>query len=69
MDPLYSIPAMERDSGPTEYQSKDQIVIALDFGTTFSGIAYALKKDEKPVAICVLDWPGASADSPNTIEH
>ncbi|KAF8861505.1 Hsp70 family protein-like protein [Acephala macrosclerotiorum] len=51
--------ATDRDSGPTEYQTKEQLVIALDFGTTYSGIAYAFKKDKMPVAVCVIDWPGS----------
>ncbi|KAL2066732.1 hypothetical protein VTL71DRAFT_2804 [Oculimacula yallundae] len=41
-----------------EYESEDQLVIALDFGTTFSGIAYAFKKQDKPDLLSVQDWPG-----------
>lgn len=40
------------------HQSEDQLVIALDFGTTFSGIAYAFAKGGKPDLVSVLDWPG-----------
>ncbi|EMR81826.1 putative hsp70 protein [Botrytis cinerea BcDW1] len=40
------------------YQSDDQIVIALDFGTTFSGIAYAYAIKDKPEIVTILDWPG-----------
>ncbi|TGO59388.1 hypothetical protein BCON_0045g00300 [Botryotinia convoluta] len=40
------------------YQSNDQIVIALDFGTTFSGIAYAFANEDKPDIVTILDWPG-----------
>ncbi|KUJ08980.1 uncharacterized protein LY89DRAFT_701518 [Mollisia scopiformis] len=40
-------------SGP-----KDQLVIAIDFGTTFSGIAYAFRKDAKPDVMSIMDWPG-----------
>lgn len=40
------------------YQSDDQIVIALDFGTTFSGIAYAFANEDKPDIVTILDWPG-----------
>ncbi|ESZ93131.1 hypothetical protein SBOR_6503 [Sclerotinia borealis F-4128] len=39
------------------YQSDDQLVIALDFGTTFSGIAYAFTKEDKPELTSILDWP------------
>lgn len=40
------------------YESEDQLIIGLDFGTTFSGIAYAFSKakDSKPISI--MDWPG-----------
>ncbi|RAL62854.1 hypothetical protein DID88_004695 [Monilinia fructigena] len=47
------------------HQSEDQIVIALDFGTTFSGIAYAFAKEGgKPDLVSVLDWPGTSFKQP-----
>lgn len=44
--------------GQNSFESDDQLVIALDFGTTFSGIAYSFKNDEKPEVIAILDWPG-----------
>jgi hypothetical protein len=40
---------------PAEFRSKDQIVIALDFSTTFSGIAYAFRKNEKPDIMSISD--------------
>ncbi|TVY51093.1 Heat shock 70 kDa protein 12B [Lachnellula cervina] len=40
------------------YQSEDQLVVALDFGTTFSGIAYAFANGNKPDVISIMDWPG-----------
>ncbi|KAI9647988.1 hypothetical protein NHQ30_002616 [Ciborinia camelliae] len=46
------------DSEQSIYHSEDQIVIALDFGTTFSGIAYAFPNDDKPDIIPINDWPG-----------
>ncbi|KAI2626431.1 actin-like ATPase domain-containing protein [Hypoxylon sp. NC1633] len=43
----------------THAESEDQIVIALDFGTTFSGIAYAFSNPgKKPEVNPILDWPG-----------
>jgi hypothetical protein len=41
-------------------ESEDQLVIALDFGTTFSGIAYAFTNAEKPDLVSITDWPGKS---------
>jgi hypothetical protein len=40
------------------HTSEDQLVIGLDFGTTFSGIAYAFKKGDKPDVVSILSWPG-----------
>ncbi|KAL9027294.1 MAG: hypothetical protein Q9196_004161 [Gyalolechia fulgens] len=39
-------------------ESDDQLIIGLDFGTTFSGIAYAFINANKPEPISILDWPG-----------
>jgi hypothetical protein len=41
-------------------------VVALDFGTTFSGIAYALANAEKLDVVSIIDWPGMSV-SPNSL--
>jgi hypothetical protein len=41
-------------------ESEDQLIIALDFGTTFSGIAYAFTNAEKPDLVSITDWPGTS---------
>ncbi|RDL33958.1 uncharacterized protein BP5553_08326 [Venustampulla echinocandica] len=40
------------------HQSDDQLVIGLDFGTTFSGIAYAFASENKPELVSIMDWPG-----------
>lgn len=40
------------------HESDDQLIIALDFGTTFSGIAYAFTNANKPEPTSILDWPG-----------
>ena len=44
--------------GTSEYEFENQLVVGLDFGTTFSGIAYAFKNQEKPDVISVMHWPG-----------
>ncbi|KAI1084122.1 actin-like ATPase domain-containing protein [Whalleya microplaca] len=47
------------DIGPTSYESEDRVIIALDFGTTFSGVAYAFcNPGKKAEVIPILDWPG-----------
>ncbi|KAG4434043.1 hypothetical protein IFR05_010465 [Cadophora sp. M221] len=40
------------------YDSKDKLVVALDFGTTYSGIAYAFANVPKPDVVSIMDWPG-----------
>ncbi|KAM5370925.1 hypothetical protein ACJZ2D_008238 [Fusarium nematophilum] len=38
---------------------EDRLVIALDFGTTFSGIAYSFcSPGKKPEVVPIVDWPG-----------
>lgn len=39
-------------------KNEDQLVDALDFGTTYSGIAYAFANDRKPEVVSIMDWPG-----------
>ena len=38
------------------HSAEDQLIIGLDFGTTFSGIAYAFPNSKDLISI--LDWPG-----------
>ena len=46
-------------SSPNAVEADDRIVIALDFGTTFSGIAYAFCNPGKKAELkSILDWPG-----------
>lgn len=45
------------------HESEDQLIIGLDFGTTFSGIAYAFTKSSKPDLVSILDWPGTCLGS------
>ena len=57
-------PPIDIDVDANVYLSDDQLVVALDFGTTFSGIAYAFANAEKPDVVSIMDWPGMSV-SPN----
>ena len=44
---------------PHSVESLDEeLIIALDFGTTFSGVAYAFSNSSKSDVFSVLDWPG-----------
>lgn len=41
----------------------DRLVISLDFGTTYSGVAYAFNiPGKKADVVSILDWPGKSFD-------
>ncbi|KAF7864103.1 hypothetical protein EAF04_007068 [Stromatinia cepivora] len=51
---------------PNAYISEDQILIAIDFGTTYSGIAYACLSDEDPKIVGVNSWPGLELGQPKT---
>lgn len=49
-------------SRPNVALADDRIVIAVDFGTTFSGVAYAFNpaSGKDPDVVSILDWPGKS---------
>jgi molecular chaperone DnaK (HSP70) len=40
--------------------SESQLIIGLDFGTTFSGIAYIFTEQKRPDPEAVTDWPGTA---------
>lgn len=37
---------------------KEKLIIAVDFGTTYSGVAYCFANQRHPMPVAVLDWPG-----------
>ncbi len=39
-------------------EDENKLVIGLDFGTTYSGVAYLFTGTEKPESIAITDWPG-----------
>lgn len=49
--------------------SEDQILIGIDFGTTFSGIAFACLSDEDPKVIVVKSWPGKASNYSDTLNR
>lgn len=44
-------------------QPEDKLIIALDFGTTFSGIAYSFKGQQHPKVVAITNWPGNPSKS------
>lgn len=45
-------------NGLQVHEAEEQLIIGLDFGTTFSGIAYAFPNSSKPDLYSIMDWPG-----------
>ena len=43
---------------PTADEMDERKVIGFDFGTTFSGIAYAFANERSPKVVAIMDWPG-----------
>ncbi|KAK1827959.1 hypothetical protein QBC39DRAFT_375120 [Podospora conica] len=48
----------------TPTKPEDKLVIALDFGTTFSGIAYSFKDQKDPKVVAITNWPDTHNDEP-----
>lgn len=46
------------DDGPTAFEAEERVIIALDFGTTFSGIAYCFPNQGSSKVATVVNWPG-----------
>ncbi len=49
--------------GLAVFQASERLVISLDFGTTFSGIAFCFPEQREAKAVAILDWPGAEGES------
>jgi len=46
------------DQGPDSFESEEKVIIALDFGTTYSGIAYCFPNQGNSKVVTVVNWPG-----------
>ncbi|KAK3291635.1 uncharacterized protein B0H64DRAFT_427150 [Chaetomium fimeti] len=57
-----SLRNMKTDT-PAGDESEEKLIIALDFGTTFSGIAYCFANQRDTKVAAILDWPGAEGES------
>ncbi|KAG9202425.1 hypothetical protein G6514_004401 [Epicoccum nigrum] len=53
----YSRPGMAE--APGEGRSKAQLIVGIDFGTTFSGIAFAFATNTEAKEDIITEWPGA----------
>jgi hypothetical protein len=55
------------DTAPTSYDSEERLIIALDFGTTYSGIAYCFPNQANSKVSTVTDWPGECRNLSNEL--
>ncbi|KAF5701588.1 Hsp70 chaperone protein [Fusarium globosum] len=59
VDNTFAVQNVTSSSATTTLDTKDRIIIALDFGTTYSGVAYCFcNSSGKPDVVPVVDWPG-----------
>ncbi|KAK0620644.1 putative hsp70 protein [Immersiella caudata] len=49
--------------GPVPCNGKNQLVIALDFGTTYSGVAYCFANQRNTEVVAITNWPGAEGEA------
>jgi molecular chaperone DnaK (HSP70) len=42
-----------------EGRSKTQLIVGIDFGTTFSGVAFAFATNTEAKEDIITEWPGA----------
>jgi hypothetical protein len=53
----YNRPNMAEVAG--EGRSKTQLIVGIDFGTTFSGVAFAFATNTEAKEDIITEWPGA----------
>ncbi|KAH6658942.1 putative hsp70 protein [Truncatella angustata] len=54
---------MGTTSKPANYDTDEKLVIALDFGTTFSGIAFCFPNQRDTKVAAIMEWPGTEGES------
>ncbi|ORY15235.1 hypothetical protein BCR34DRAFT_558917 [Clohesyomyces aquaticus] len=57
--------ALDGNDAPSTYDAEERVIIALDFGTTFSGIAYCFPNKANSKVATVVNWPGMDGESHN----
>jgi molecular chaperone DnaK (HSP70) len=45
------------------FETDEKLIIALDFGTTFSGIAFCFANQRDTKVAAIMDWPGSEGES------
>ena len=59
MDEMVLALGEPREDGSTAFEPEERVIIALDFGTTFSGIAYCFPNQSNSKVVTVVNWPGS----------
>lgn len=49
----------KRKAGDAEDEDEDQLIIAIDFGTTYSKVAFCFANHDDPKPTAIMDWPGS----------
>ena len=60
MDELSSSFSDLKSNDASDPGSEERLIIALDFGTTYSGVSYCFANQRDPKISAVLNWPGKS---------
>ena len=47
-----------KNDAPSTHDAEERVIIALDFGTTFSGIAYCFPNKKNSKVATIVNWPG-----------
>jgi len=61
MDPLSDPLRRTTLDGPATFEPEEKLVIALDFGTTYSGIAFCFPNQQDTKVASIMDWPGGES--------
>ena len=52
------MPAVKRSASEIDDEDSDVLIMAIDFGTTYSGVAYCFTKHRDPKPLEITVWPG-----------
>ena len=50
-------------------RSKAQLIVGIDFGTTFSGVAFAFATNNEAREDIITEWPGAGTHTKQKVNH
>lgn len=50
-------------------RSKAQLIVGIDFGTTFSGVAFAFATNNEAREDIITEWPGAGTHTKQKVDY